>query len=106
MDLRDPGFGLLQRFDAGMHGMRTQYQVIIMWDSRAQYEFYVGLGFEFQRGTRRPEGHHLTLLHLVRNENRALADSGPQDGARLAADSSSVLGLSNVRRGSSSATGS
>jgi hypothetical protein len=25
MDLRDPRFGLLQRFDAGMHGMRTQY---------------------------------------------------------------------------------
>jgi epsilon-lactone hydrolase len=58
MDLRDPGFSLLQRFDTGMHGMRTQYQAIIMWDSRAQYEFYVRLGFKFQRGTRRPEGHH------------------------------------------------
>ena len=74
MELRDSGFGLLQRFHAGIHGMRTQYQVIIMWDSRAQYEFYVRLRFDFQRDTRRPEGHHLTLLHLVRNENRALAD--------------------------------
>src|SRR5271170_3792388 len=80
MDLRDPGFSLLQRFDARMHGMRTQYQVIIMWDSRTQYEFHVRFGFEFQRGARRPEGHDLTLLYLVRNENRALADSGPQDG--------------------------
>ena len=65
--------------------MRAQYQVMIMWDSRAQYEFYVRSGFEFQRGTRRPEGHHLTLLHLVWNENRALADSGPTSLSELAA---------------------
>jgi hypothetical protein len=106
MDLRDPSLGLTQCLDTGMNGMGTRYEVILMRDSRAQYEFYVRLGFEFQRGTRRPEGHHLTLLHLVRNANRALPTAVHRTVCRLAADSSSALQVSNARRGSSSATGS
>ena len=76
-----------------------------MRDSGAQYELHIGLRFEFQHGIRGCECHQFTLLQFVRCENRALTDSGPENrvpGRRLIA--SSVLRLSNGRRGSSSAT--
>ena len=50
MDLRDPCLGLTQCLDTGMNGMGTQYEVILMRDSRAQDELCVGLGLEFNRG--------------------------------------------------------
>jgi hypothetical protein len=79
MDLQDPRLGLTQCLDAGMDGMGTQYEVIVVRDSRAQDELCVGLRCEFEFGTRRCEGHQLTLLQLVRNANRALTNSGPED---------------------------
>ena len=45
MDVRDPRLGLLQRFDAGMNGMGTQYEVVVVRDRRAEYELCVGLRF-------------------------------------------------------------
>jgi len=57
-----------------------------MRDSRAQYELRIELGLEFDRGARRTEGHQIALLQLVRNENGAHSDSGPEHcvlGGRL-----------------------
>ena len=79
MDLRDPRLGVTQCLDAGMYGMGTQYEVMVVRDGRAQYEFRVGLRFEIQHSTRRCEGHQLTLLHIIGNQNRSLTECSPQD---------------------------
>ena len=71
LDRRDPGFGFTQRPCARMYGVGAQDKVVIMRDSRAEYEFCIGLGLEFDRGVRRPEGHQIALLQLVRDRNGA-----------------------------------
>ena len=71
-----------------MHRVGAQDKVVIMRDSRAEYELCVGLGRKFNRGARRPEGHQLALLQFVRNENGAHPDGGLEDsvlGGRLVA---------------------
>src|SRR6476646_6806036 len=61
-----------------MHGVGAQYKVIIMRDSRADYELGIGLGLEFDRGARWREGHQFTLLQLVRNEKATTPHGGPE----------------------------
>src|SRR6266702_4509248 len=59
LDRRDPRLGFTQRLGACMHGVGAQDKVVIMRDSRAEYELGIGSGLEFDRGVRRPEGHQL-----------------------------------------------
>src|SRR5712692_10776243 len=78
LDRRDLSLGFTQRLDACVHGMGAEDKVVIMRDSRAKYELCIGLGLEFDRGVRRPEGHQLALLQLVRDQNGAPSDGGPE----------------------------
>src|SRR6266478_4082246 len=82
LDRRDPSLGFTQRLSACVHGVGAQDKVVIMRDSRAKYELRIGLGLEFDRGVRRPEGHQLALLQLVRDQNGAHSDGGPEDCVR------------------------
>src|ERR1700730_4667305 len=43
LDRRDPSLGFTQRLDACVHGVGAQDKVVIMRDSRANYELCIGL---------------------------------------------------------------
>src|ERR1700688_3774359 len=78
LDRRDPSLGFTQRLGACVHGVGAQDEVVIMRDCRAKYELCIGLGLESDRGVRWPEGHQLALLQLVRDQNGAPSDGGPE----------------------------
>ena len=80
LDRRDPRLGFTQRLGTCVHGVGAQDKVVIMRYSRAEYELGIGSGLEFDRGVRRPEGHQLALLQLVRDQNGAPSDGGPEHG--------------------------
>jgi hypothetical protein len=68
MDLRNPCLGFTQCFDAGMHGMGTEYQGIIMRDRRAHHKLCVGLGFEcMYKAAALQRDDHRKLIDIARS---------------------------------------
>ncbi len=48
--------------------------------SRANGELCIALALEFDRAARRPEGHHFSLPHVVRDQDGIHPYGGPQHG--------------------------